>query len=99
MSAYVVFNYTIHDFAMWSKYAQAAIPGILAAGGKVLTATHEFATVEGQPQPVVVVIEFASMAAAKTWYKSAAYQAIMPMRTASTNGWVVISPEFTLPTG
>lgn len=99
MSAYVVFNYAIHDFAMWSKYAQAAVPDILAAGGKVLTATHEFTTLEGQPQPVVVVVEFASMDAAKTWYESAVYQVIKPLRTQSTTGWVLISPEFTLPTG
>lgn len=44
MSAYVIFNYAIHDSEMWSKYAQAAVPDILTAGGKVLTATHEFAT-------------------------------------------------------
>ena len=99
MSAYAIAHYDIHDFELWTKYAQAAIPNIMAGGGKILTATPEFETMEGQPQPVVVVVEFASMAAAKTWYESAAYQAIMPMRTASTNGWVVISPEFTLPTG
>ncbi len=99
MSAYVTFNYAIHDFERWSTYAQAAVPGILAAGGKVLTATHEFVTLEGQPQPVIVVIEFASMETAKTWYESASYQAIKPLRTESTTGWVLISPEFTLPTG
>jgi len=98
MSAYVIFNYAIHDFEMWSKYAQAAVPNLMAAGGKVLTATHEFSTLEGQPQPVVVVIEFASMEAAKTWYESASYQAIKPLRTESTQGWVLLSPEFTLPT-
>ncbi len=71
----------------------------MAAGGKVLTATQEFETVEGQPQQVIVVIEFESMAAAKTFYESAAYQAIISLRTESTTGWVLISPEFILPTG
>lgn len=99
MSAYVIFNYDIHNSERWTQYAQVAVPNILAAGGKVLTATHEFATLEGQPQPVVVVIEFESMEAAKTWYASAAYQAIKPLRTESTKGWVLISPGFTLPTG
>lgn len=99
MAAYAIFNYAIHDSELWSKYVQAAMPNIMSAGGKVLTATHEFTTVEGQPQPVVVVIEFASMEAAKTWYESASYQAIKPLRTASTTGWVLISPAFELPTG
>jgi len=98
MAAYGIAHYDIHDFEMWSKYAQAVIPNVIAAGGKFLTATNEFVTLEGQPQSVVVVVEFESMEAAKTWYESASYQAIKPLRTASTNGWVVISPEFTLPT-
>lgn len=98
MSAYVIFNYAIHNSERWTQYAQAAVPNILAAGGKVLTATHEFATLEGQPQPIMVVVEFESMQAAKTWYESASYQAIKPLRTESTNGWVLISLEFTLPT-
>lgn len=99
MSAYVIAHYDIHDFEMWSKYAQAVIPNIMAAGGKVLTATNEFETVEGQPQQVIVVVEFEDMAAAKTFYESASYQAIISLRTESTKGWLLISPDFTLPTG
>lgn len=98
MSAYIIANYDIHDSEMWTKYVQLAIPNVMAAGGKILTATPEFAAVEGQPQQVAVVIEFESMAAAKTCYESASYQAIKPLRTESTQGWVVISPGFTLPT-
>lgn len=99
MAAYGIAHYDIHDYELWSKYAQAVIPNVIAAGGKFLTATNEFTTLERKPQSVVVVVEFASMEAAKTWYESAAYQAIMPMRTESTTGWVLIAPEFTLPTG
>ena len=98
MSAYGIAHYDIHDFEMWSKYAQAVIPNVVAAGGKFLTATNEFVALEGQPQQVIVVVEFESMEAAKTWYESAAYQAIMPLRTESTTGWVLIAPAFTLPT-
>lgn len=98
MSAYVIFNYDIQDSELWSTYAQSAVPNLIAAGGKVLTATHKFTTVEGQPQQVMVVIEFESTIAAKAWYESASYQAIKPLRTESTRGWVLISPEFTLPT-
>jgi uncharacterized protein (DUF1330 family) len=98
MAAYMIANYDIHDAEMWTKYVQLALPNIMAAGGKVLTATAEFATVEGQPQQVVAVLEFASVEAAKTWYESASYQVIKPLRTESTNGWGLISPAFTLPT-
>lgn len=99
MAAYGIAHYDIHDFEMWSKYAQAVVPNVIAAGGKFLTATNEFVKLEGQPQQVVVVVEFESMEAAQTWYESASYQAIKPLRTESTKGWVLISPEFKLPTG
>ena len=99
MSAYVIFNYDIQNSELWSTYAQAAVPNLIAAGGKLLTATHEFAKLEGQPQQVMVVIEFESIEAAKTWYESASYQAIMPIRAESTKGWVLIAPEFKPPTG
>ncbi len=99
MSAYHIVNYDIHDFELWSKYAEVVIPMIMNGGGKLLTASSEFTVLEGQPRQVIVVIEFESMAAAKTFYESACYQAIIALRTASTTGWVLISPEFTLPTG
>ena len=99
MSAYVIAHYDIHDFEMWTKYAQSVIPNIMAGGGKLLTATQEYETMEGQPRQVIVVIEFENTGAAKTFYESASYQAIKPLRTESTTGWVLISPEFTLPTG
>jgi uncharacterized protein (DUF1330 family) len=98
MSAYVVANYDIHDPEMWSKYIQAAVHNIMAAGGKFLTTSHEFATLEGQPQQVVAVIEFESIEAAKLWYVSDSYLAIKPLLSESTNGWFVISPGFELPT-
>jgi len=82
----IIANYDIHDTEMWTKYVQLTIPNVMAAGGKLLTATPEFVAVEGQPQQVSVVIEFESMVAATTWYESASYQAIKPLRTESTKG-------------
>lgn len=99
MAAYIIANYDIHDTEMWTKYVQLAIPNVMAAGGKLLAATPELVAVEGHPQQVGVVIEFESMVAATTWYESASYQAIKPLRTESTKGWVLIAPAFTLPTG
>ena len=29
MSAYVIAHYDIHDFEMWTKYAQSVIPNIM----------------------------------------------------------------------
>jgi uncharacterized protein (DUF1330 family) len=38
----------------------------------------------------VIVVEFPDRASAVGWYESAAYQEILPLRTANADGWVVI---------
>ncbi|MEY4711690.1 MAG: hypothetical protein RIS88_1140 [Pseudomonadota bacterium] len=77
-NAYWIATYhAIHDEAALAAYAKLAGPAITAGGGRFI--------VRGMPQLVkeagkpmrVVVIEFASVAAAQAAYQSEAYQAAL----------------------
>ena len=49
-------------------------------------------TVEGTPPgPQTVIIKFADTAAARAWYESAEYQAVVGKRLAATEGFAVIA--------
>ncbi len=99
MPAYIVVNETVNDIDTFTKYAQAAGPTVSQYGGKVLAAGPDSDTLEGEPAPVVVVIEFSSVDQAKSWYNSPEYQAIIGLRHASSSGWMVLAPEFVPPGG
>lgn len=45
---------------------------------------------EGELAGDVIVIEFPDRERATGWYESAAYQAILPLRTRNSEGWVII---------
>jgi uncharacterized protein (DUF1330 family) len=64
-------------------YIEAAPGTIYAHGGKYLVQNGKTEVVEGGlgEYPAKVVLEFPSMAAAKGWYESPEYQAILPFRT------------------
>ena len=52
----------------------------MVRGGKV-------ELVEGEPEPQrVVITEFADIEAARRWYNSPEYQAILPIRLANSRG-------------
>jgi uncharacterized protein (DUF1330 family) len=98
MSAYVVAQYRVTKPEPFQQYAPTVIPTIAAHGGEVLAADFEAQVIEGQPQPVTVVLRFASKEAARAWYESAEYQAIKHLRLDNTAAaTVVIADEFVLP--
>ncbi|MSO73823.1 MAG: DUF1330 domain-containing protein [Alphaproteobacteria bacterium] len=87
MPAYMISDATVHDQALMDDYAQKARPTVIAHGGKVHAAGTSIAHKEGAWKPKrLVIIEFPSMAAAKGWYDSAEYQAILPMRLKASSG-------------
>ena len=50
-------------------------------------------TIEGTPPgPQTVILKFESTEAAKAWYESPAYQAVVGKRLAATKGFAVICP-------
>ena len=92
MPAYFIsFRDKMHDAARYGAYAQKAMPTIAAhPGAKVIVGNGALTKVEGEPPDGVVIIEFPDVAAAKAWYESEAYQAVVGERLAVTEGRAVI---------
>lgn len=59
-------------------------------GGRFIIHGGTPEVLEGSFASALIVIEFADMAGARAWYRSAAYQAILPLRTAHSEGLVFL---------
>ncbi len=86
---YQFVNYTIKDQTTFNKYMTAA--GSLAPkfDGKVIIYNEKIKVLEGNPEKVIGVAEFNSVAAAERFYNSTEYIAARQFRIASTEGWVL----------
>lgn len=87
MPAYVVAEVEVTDAEAYKLYADKA-PGVtLPAGGKYLARAGKVECLEGTPpKSRVVIIEFADAAAARAFYYGKAYQEIIPLRQAASDG-------------
>ncbi len=91
MKAYVVVQETINDQALFDAYRKDVPATIEAFGGKFIVRGRALSVVEGTwPHPRLVIIEFPSRAAAEGWYRSPAYQKILPLRLKSAAGALII---------
>ena len=59
-------------------------------GGRFRVHGGPYDSLEGSWSGDVVVIEFPDRAAARDWYGSAAYRAILPLRTRNSRGDVIL---------
>lgn len=92
MAAYFIAQYVVKDPDLYREYQAGAGPTIQAAGAELVSFDVAAETVEGAPPgPQTVVIKFESTAAAKAWYNSPEYQAVVGKRLAATEGFAVIS--------
>lgn len=100
MAAYFIAQYAINDPALYREYQIAGAKTVQAHGGEVVAFDTAAETIEGQPPgPVTVIVKFESTAAAKAWYDSPEYQAVVGKRLAATNGFAVISQSLNLHSG
>ena len=91
MAGYFVANYTITDQALYSEYL-AAVGSILQAhGSESVVIDRASELLEGAAGQVTVVLRFPTKAAARAWYDSPEYQAIVHLRTDNTEGVAVIT--------
>ena len=92
MAAYFIAQYVVTDPKLYREYQAAAGPTILAAGGELVSFDVAAETIEGTPPgPQTVIVKFESTEAAKAWYQSPEYQAVVGKRLAATTGFAVIS--------
>ena len=92
MAAYFIAQYQVNDAALYAEYGAGAGPTVARHGGEVLVFDVAAETMEGvSPGPQTVVIKFESTEAAKAWYESAEYQAVVGKRLSATEGFSVLS--------
>jgi uncharacterized protein (DUF1330 family) len=90
---YVIFTETITDPDRYEAYVQKAVPTVLQSGGRPIIFHDGPEVLEGQwNNPRVVVLEFDSVEAARSWYNSAEYQAVISERHASAEANAAIVP-------
>ncbi len=97
MPVYVIAQMEVHDVEMYREYGEKVLPMVAASGGNLLAATDADVHEGTLPYRRTVIVEFPSMEAAKTWYESDEYQAILPLRTKSTTGTVFMVEGFSMP--
>jgi uncharacterized protein (DUF1330 family) len=91
MSAYfVVFRDEMKDAAGYAAYGQKAGASFAGHDAKVHVLNGKFTPLEGEAPDGVVIIEFPTVEAAKAWYESPEYQAVLGQRLAATRGRAVI---------
>ena len=97
MAAYFIAQYVVTDPNLYREYQAAAAPTIQAAGGELVAFDVAAETIEGTPPgPQTVIVKFESADAAKAWYKSPGYQAVVGKRLASTKGFAVIAQSMNM---
>ena len=94
MAAYLIAETReVRDPDLLKDYVAKAVADSEAAGGKVV-AMGPGERLEGDWTPQrLVVVEFESMAALKTWYNAPSYQELIPMREKACDSRLVIVGE------
>jgi uncharacterized protein (DUF1330 family) len=81
MAAYLIANIDVTDPAGYEEYRKGVPPTILAYGGQFLTRGGALDVLEGSWIPKrLVIIEFPSMAALRSWYDSPEYRPLIELR-------------------
>jgi uncharacterized protein (DUF1330 family) len=92
MSAYVIANIEVSDPDGYRASADQVSETIALYGGRYLARGGTCEVLEGDWKAErVVVLQFPTIDAARAWYGSPEYQAILPLRQASSRGQVLIA--------
>jgi len=97
MAAFFIAQYQVTDPALYAEYQQGAGPTLQAHGAELVALDVAAQTIEGTPPgPQTVIIKFETVAAAKGWYESDDYQAVVGKRLAASEGFAVISESMNI---
>jgi uncharacterized protein (DUF1330 family) len=91
MTAYAIAHLrtpTVNDDVL--EYLERIGDTMAPYGGRFLVHGAEVQVIEDEWPGTIVVIEFPDAAAARDWYASPAYQAILPLRTDHIQGSAII---------
>lgn len=91
MAYYAIFDVTITDLAKYKEYMALVKPVIEAAGGRYLVRGGTHTVLEGDWNPTrLVVLEFPSSDAARSFYDSPEYRGLKSMRQSCSRANLVI---------
>jgi uncharacterized protein (DUF1330 family) len=90
MAAYVVNEIIVTDPEVFQTYVVQVPATLPPFGGRYLVRSGASEAIEGEPPGRLVILEFPDRAAAKAWRASPAYQAILPIRDASSASRVYV---------
>ena len=91
IKGYLIANIDVRDAATFARYREQVAPLIARHGGRYLVRGGEISVLEGSPSlKRLVVIEFPSLEAARTFYDSEAYRSVLALRLASSSGDVAL---------
>ncbi len=91
MSQYAIFDVTITDLEKYREYMSKVKPVIEAAGGRYLVRGGAHEVLEGDWKPTrLVLIEFPSAEAARSFYESPAYRGLKALRESCSRANLVI---------
>ncbi len=92
MTAYIIADINVTDAVGYAPYREAAQKSIAAHGGRYVARGGAVEVLEGKWDPArLVIIEFASIDAARKWYHSPEYQQALKIRQACSSGNVVLT--------
>ena len=95
MAAYVIFDVGPSDRDAVKPYLERAFDTLIPHGGKVIARSSNIEVRESTHGPGwhpnrILIIEFPSMDAARSWYESPEYQEILPIRLKASKDNMVI---------
>lgn len=94
MRSFIVFQGTIRDGAAFQSYAQAVGPTLDQHGGAVLLRGKTREVLVGDHDGSIVgILGFPNRDAATAWYRSEAYQALVPIRDAGASMTAILYDE------
>jgi uncharacterized protein (DUF1330 family) len=98
MSAYIIAEVEVTDPSTYASY-RARTPGVVARhGGRFIVRGGAAETLEGEGEPGrVVVLEFPDLAAARRFYASPEYQAIIGIRHQAAKSRLILVEGHTPP--
>jgi uncharacterized protein (DUF1330 family) len=89
--AYVLGDLEVTNPAQFDTYRTQGGAIIAQYGGRLLVAGGKAELLDGYPVPeLAILIEFPDAAAARRWYRSPEYQAVLPIRLRSSLGRVIL---------
>jgi uncharacterized protein (DUF1330 family) len=81
----------------YEAYTPGVIPTLMARGVEIVVADHGSESIAGDLRKSTIVLKFADRDAARAWYNSDEYQAVINLRRDNSEGSMVLVDEFSMP--